>query len=270
MSGISDPIRGATEPTRCWTLTNVSEATPDVLSPLCWSVWSECVELGARGAWFDFGILPGREVRHTGDPNRMITACFFGRQAMNVDLCRTLMAGIPGTTADDFERDILGSVRPDAPPVPNSWRRLPFIAAKTPVVLATQSRRIRRLHDEQVAWWRSQVLDRSQVGDPKARLAEASRRFGRAMRIHVRTRFLVQGLQSQVVALATRAGAPALAARLLGGMGNVAETALVDDTWLVGRGQLDRAEFLRRHGYHGTNEGNVIGRSWREEPAVVD
>ncbi|EUA51295.1 PEP-utilizing enzyme, mobile domain protein [Mycobacterium xenopi 3993] len=36
---LTDPIRGTSEPHRLWTLTNVGEATPDILSPLCWALW---------------------------------------------------------------------------------------------------------------------------------------------------------------------------------------------------------------------------------------
>ena len=36
---LTDPIRGKSDPGRLWTLTNVGEATPDILSPLCWSLW---------------------------------------------------------------------------------------------------------------------------------------------------------------------------------------------------------------------------------------
>ncbi|MFZ2173186.1 MAG: peptidase, partial [Rhodococcus sp. (in: high G+C Gram-positive bacteria)] len=55
---VSDPILGSTQADRCWTLTNVAEATPLVLTALEWDIWSESVELGARGAWHDFGFLP--------------------------------------------------------------------------------------------------------------------------------------------------------------------------------------------------------------------
>jgi len=37
---LTDPILGSSEPDRLWTLTNAGEATPDVLSPLCWSLWA--------------------------------------------------------------------------------------------------------------------------------------------------------------------------------------------------------------------------------------
>jgi pyruvate,water dikinase len=57
---------------------------------------------------------------------------------------------------------------------------------------------------------------------------------------------------------------------LLAGYGGVIETGLADDVWIVGQGRLSVAEFVARHGFHGPNEGNVIGHSWREDPEAVE
>jgi pyruvate,water dikinase len=37
----------------------------------------------------------------------------------------------------------------------------------------------------------------------------------------------------------------------------------------LGHGRITLDEFLSRHGFHGPNEGNVIGHSWREDPDAV-
>jgi pyruvate,water dikinase len=269
MTEITDPIRGWTEPGRCWTLANVSEATPEVLSPLCWSVWSDAVELGARGAWRDFGILPAREVRSSDDPNRRITAAFFGRQAMNVDLTRRYMGSIPGTSAEEFELLILGQVREGVAPVKTAYRRLPFILTRAPRVLATQTNLVRRVHDTQLAWWQSDVHGRRDPGDGRARLQEACRRFQTSMRVHVRTRFLVQPLQAQVTRLVEAVGQPDLGLRLLSGFGGVEETAIARALWAVSRGERPLDDVLARYGFHGPAEGNPISRSWREDPDLV-
>ena len=34
---LHDPTNGTSEPTRYWSTTNIGEAMPDVLSPMCWS-----------------------------------------------------------------------------------------------------------------------------------------------------------------------------------------------------------------------------------------
>lgn len=264
-----DPVRGSTSPSRCWTTTNAGEASPLVLTALEWALWGQAVELGARGAWSDFGFLPRSEVRASAMPDERITACFYGRQAINVDLTREIMGMIPGSTADDFERDMLGSVRPDATPVPNSLRRVPFILAKAPRVLATQRRAVQELHEQTLTWWHEAVLD-GPATDPHALLRDASDRFTRAMRVHVRSRTLLQGMQAQATALCTAAGHAELAPALLSGYGGVTETAIAEDVWRLGRGELTLAAFVRGHGFHGPNEGNPRSRSWREDPSAVE
>lgn len=286
-----DPIRGESQPDRCWTLANVNEATPLVLTPLEWSIWGKAVELGALGAWCDFGFIPSSEVREPADQNDRITGCFYGRQAMNIDRTRLIMAMVPGSSADDFERDILGWVRPEATPVPNSARRVPIIAVKAMRTLVTQTKAVTRAHDEQLRWWRSNVLatpaaggaaaggaaapaaDGATVGatgDPWALLDESVARFVRLMRVHVRSRTLLQAFQSAVADRCTRAGRPELASTLLSGYGGVTETALAEDIWLLSRGRISRDDVVREHGFHGPNVGNPRARSWREDPGMID
>jgi phosphohistidine swiveling domain-containing protein len=266
---ISTDVRGSTSPDRCWTFTNAREASPLVLTTLEWAIWSRAVELGARGAWHDFGFLPGSEVRQSAVPDECISSSFYGRQAINVDLCRQIMGQIPGSSADDFERDMLGSVRPDATPVPNSLRRLPAILMKAPRVLATQTRAVERRHTEQLAWWRGTVLATETI-DPLKLLEDAHQRFVDTMRIHVRSRTLLQGLQAQVTALCERAGQPELASSVLSGYGGVTETDIAQDLWDVASGSLTVDSFIAAHGYHGPSEGNPRSTSWREQPSLVE
>jgi pyruvate,water dikinase len=266
--GLSDPIRGSSEPDRLWTLTNVGEATPDILSPLCWSLWGSGVEYASRTALYDFGVLPRSALIVPTDPNQWSTACFFGRQAMNVDRTRMLAGLLPGMTGDDFERDLLGSVRPDATPTKSDPARLPIVAIKAPVALAHERWAPRRAYDEQMHWWRRTVLG-TEWRDPAVLLTDSTARFAAAMRVHVRTRLVLNALRSQVESITGRLGRADLVPSLLAGYGGVIETTLADDVWSLGQGQLDIHEFLNRHGFHGPNEGNVIGHSWREDPNAV-
>lgn len=266
--GLTDPIRGRSAPDRLWTLTNVGEATPDILSPLCWSLWGHGVEFASRGGLYDFGVLPRSALTVPMDPNQWSTACFFGRQAMNVDRARELAGLLPGMTGDDFERDLLGSVRPDATPTRSDPARLPIVAVKAPIALARERWQPRSIHDEQMRWWRNAVLA-GNWSDPAALLADSVARFAAAMRVHVRTRLILNALRSQVGSIAARLGSADRVPSLLAGYGGVIETALADDVWSVGQGRLGIHEFVNRHGFHGPNEGNVIGHSWREDPNAV-
>ncbi|MDT5289417.1 MAG: pyruvate, water dikinase [Mycobacterium sp.] len=265
---LTDPIRGRSEPDRMWTLTNVGEATPDILSPLCWSLWGGGVELASRAGIYDFGVLPRSALVVPDDPNQWATACFYGRQAMNVDRARELAGLLPGTTGDDFERDLLGSVRADANPTRSDPTRIPFVAVKAPLAAMRQRWAPQRTYDEQMAWWRAEVLP-GEPAYPKALLADSVDRFTAVMRVHIRTRMILNMLRSQVASITGRLGRSDLVPTLLAGYGGVIETRLADDVWSVGQGQLSVVEFLERHGFHGPNEGNVIGHSWREDPEAV-
>jgi pyruvate,water dikinase len=267
-AGLTDPILGSSEPGRTWTLTNVGEATPDILSPLCWSLWGRGVELASRAGMYDFGVLPRAALVVPDDPNQWATACFYGRQAMNVDRARELAGLLPGMDGDDFERDLLGSVRVDATPTKSDPMRLPFVAVKAPLAAIRQRWAPQCAHDEQMDWWRAEVLP-SDPADPRALLADSVHRFTTVMRAHVRTRMILNGLRSQVESMTGRLGRADLVPTLLAGYGGVIETSLADDVWSVGQGHLSVAEFVERHGFHGPNEGNVIGHSWREDPEAV-
>lgn len=89
------------------------------------------------------------------------------------------------------------------------------------------------------------------------------------MRVHVRTRLILNVFRAQVESVAVKAGRGDLVPALLAGYGGVIETELADDVWSLGHGRITLDEFLSRHGFHGPNEGNVIGHSWREDPDAV-
>lgn len=268
---LSDPTLGRSEPDRFWTLANASEACPLVMSPLCWTLWLRAFELGTRGSLYDFGILPRSEVHLPDDPNEFAASCFHGRLAMNVDKLRIVLGAVPGSSADDFERDLIGRTRPDAPEVADSLRRLPFIAVRMPWSMLRQGPRLRRLYGDQLAWWQANVLDPAGTPDPRALLREADRRFQESFRLHLYARGnLLMAMQSQLTKLATAAGGADLVGRVIGGVGGVCETDLNTHMWELARGRSTRDEFLRRHGYHGPSGGSPIARSWRENPGQID
>lgn len=266
---LTDPTDTSCEPTRFWSTANIGEATPDVLSPMCWSFWGPTMEAGGRLAYFDLGILSAAETAVPTGADNLMTAHFRGRPAMNLDLLRAWFDAMPGMTADDFERDICGTVREGLPPTPSRGRTA-AIARKAPVALATTHRRLHRTAADNERWWTAQVLDRHGAGDPLALLLEAADRFREAFRIHVRARLLMMSVQAQLTALAERAGRPELVMSVLSGLGGVAETVVADDLWSVGHGHLTIDEFVRRHGFHGANEGNLTAVVWREDHGELE
>jgi pyruvate,water dikinase len=262
-----DPTRGTSRPDRYWTTTNIGEAAPDVLSPMCWSVWGEPAEQAWIYSMQAFGVLP-RSRSISGDVNAWAASVFYGRLALNVDSLRETLAHLPGVKPDDFERDLCGSVRDGAPTVRGNRARVPVILVKGPRTLKRQGTVIRDLYASTRTWWERDVL-----GDPSApaidRLVEAHERFCRAFAEHVVWRFIFSGAQTAITDAATRVGEPLLATQLMSGAGDVLETRMTQDIWRLSRDELTEAEFLRLWGYHGPNEGNTDARVWREDPTPV-
>lgn len=264
----SDPTLGESEPDRLWSRTNVMEATPEVMSPLCWTTWVRGMELGGRRAYAQLGIMPLSQVKLPDSQNDQLIGCFYGRQAMNIDFFRSVFGVIPGVDPDALVRqafavDSTGRGRIRAEPA-----RLASMIARAPVALGLEGARLRRLHRESSAWWRRDVLGSGATG--RELLVAATRRFEDGLQRQTFARISLGGPTAQLQAAGERIGRPDLALRAGGGFGGVAENALMDDLWLVSRGDLERDEFIRRHGFHGPSEGNPIGRSWRENPDLID
>ncbi|MGQ0625698.1 MAG: PEP-utilizing enzyme [Sporichthyaceae bacterium] len=265
---IPDITLGSSGPGRFWTTTNVGEAAPDVLSPMCTSLWGATAERGWLYSMQAFGVLP---TSASPSPSTDDWGCsiFYGRLALNVDALRSVVATLPGVSGDDFERDLCGSVRPDAPPVKGKARRLPIIAGKAPVTLLRQSRRIHANHERTRAWWESEVRAAGSGAPAIERLLAAHERYADTFAHHCAWRFVFAGAQSAITDAATKAGDPALATRLMSGVGEVFETRMADDLWRLAHGELEEAAFLASWGYHGPNEGNADARVWREDPTPV-
>ncbi|MGA9278695.1 PEP-utilizing enzyme [Ilumatobacter sp.] len=265
---IIDPTTGTTEPTRYWSSANIGEATPDVLSPMCWSFWGPQAEMAARRSYQRFGILASREVIVSENPNELMTNYFYGRPALNVDVLRPYFGSVPGVSADDFERDMCGKLRPSLPPAQRK-NRLPFIVAMGPYAMWKTPRRLRDLVPRQRTWWETEVRDRTSIGDPIARLADAAARYRESFEIHCCGRFVLMSAQSTLTKLTHAIDRPDLLLGLIAGLGGVTEVGIADDLWQVSRKKLTMEEFVRRHGFHGPNEGNLSGTSWRENDTPV-
>lgn len=268
MATVSDPTLGTSQPGRYWTTTNLGEAAPDVLSPMCMEIWGRSAEIGWLFSMQVFGVLPA-SAKPSPDTNDWGCSVFYGRPAINVDVVRATVASLPGVSGDDFERDLCGSVRADAPPVKGDPKRIPVILAKAPRTLLREGKVIAAKHAENHAWWRREVFGNQTTGTPVERIVAARDRFRDAFSHHCAWRFVFAGAQSAMVDAATKAGDPTLATRLMSGVGDVLETRMADDLWRLAHGQLDEHTFLGQWGYHGPNEGNPTATVWREDPAPV-
>ncbi|NKQ54260.1 phosphoenolpyruvate-utilizing protein [Amycolatopsis sp. K13G38] len=274
MAELFDPVRGTSEPGRLWSITNVSEATPDILSPLCWSVWGRGLEEGVLWSMYSFGVVARREIVMSDDPNDLKTAAIYGRQAFNVDAVRRMVAPMPGVDPNDLERDIMGATREGVPKEPARPWRIPIILVKMPRAMLRTGSELRAVYEDVRQWWHRDVFEASRTGRhtiarPIDRLHEARDRFQRIFGIHCKVRLQLQAVQSALHDAAAKAGDTSLATRAFSGQGNVREVGMAEDLWRLAQGELTEEAFLAEYGFHGPNEGNVYTRSWREEPAPL-
>jgi pyruvate,water dikinase len=258
-------------PGHFWSTTNLGEAMPGVASHLGWSIWRKA-DLGIRDCFVRLGALPRSEVRIDPDPNKRTVGIFYGRAALNVNFFCEMGGLLPGSGPDAIAKQLLGEV-PAGVPLSRSKRRMGHVMARMPKEMVTIRKdvitRAKPMHD----WWESTVpklatMDEATV---KVTLAEADDRFTEAIKIQAGGVFIgVQGVYDQLLTLINKAGLDAAAANAItAGQGSHAETEIIFDLWRLGNGQLDLDTFIKRHGYHGPEVGEISSVSWRENPEPI-
>ena len=254
-----------------WTRVNSAETFPGVVTPTTWSFYGEALESAIRKGFWDLGIIPAAASEYPDRVDERIIGIFHGRIAVNVDVTRRLMSGLPGVSGDDIERDMLGSVR-EAAEVEGYPHRLPAVLLKTPWRLTAGAREPGRLLRECSRWWRERVgPDGPREGvPPRVLLEEALANHGRTSRLQGRTRILFQASASLLTALAEQAGEPDAVSSLMSGAAGTDEAAVADDLHLLARDRLPLATFLERHGFHGPNSSELSSLSWREDSRPVE
>jgi pyruvate,water dikinase len=267
----ADPIHAEVgDPGVAWTTGNVSEAFPGVCTPLMWTFAGPTAEAAVRRMFHRLGVLRADELAVPARVEDRLLVPFHGRFAANVNVFRDLVDRMPGMSADQVEEQLLGGVRSGVESHPTR-RRYPAIALRMPVAVARLLPTVRQLRTSVDGWWRTSLQTSSGLGTPglRTRLLEARERFGELIGIQTLVSMLASGAYEQVVNLATRAGVPELAPRLLSGLGSIAEGGMLDDLWSLSRDRITLAAFLADHGYHGLEEGQISGRPWREKPAPL-
>lgn len=265
-----DPLQHRSGPNTAWTVTNAAEAMPGVLSPLGASFWIPTCELGLRSAFHDLGVLAARDVTLPDVVDERLSGVFSGRYAANLDSLRRMADLTPGTSGDAMERQLFGEAREGMEATPG-LRRVPFVLAKGPVSVATLPRRLRRATRELHDWWRAGVT-RDLSGNPdvaRDAFVEAMRGTAYALRTHMATAMVGQGLFDQVRALAGAAGKEGLELRLITGFGDLEESRLVAQLHNVATGKVSLELLLEEYGFHGPEAGEISSRSWREDAAPL-
>ncbi|MCH2172702.1 PEP-utilizing enzyme [Myxococcota bacterium] len=265
-----DPLHRVSGPDTAWTRVNIAEGIPGVSTPLNWSWWDDANDAMVLGAYCDIGVLPAVEIPPASAVDQRTSAIFYGRPALNVDVSRRMADLQPGTSGEALERHYFGAVRPDAPSHA-SVRRYPAIALKLPFLWRRIPGQLQALYDDCHAWWQQTVAAGPLDDEAAAKgiLAEAYRRFCWVARPHSALALLAGALTQQVSRLAERAGHTELLLDALGGYDSV-EFETIGDLLEVKQGQLPMAEFLRRRGYQGPQQGELSSVSWREDPTPVE
>lgn len=257
------------DPAVTWTTGNVAEAFPGVFTTLGFTFVNAAVETATRTTFKNLGVLTAKQVCVPDQPEDMFWTLFAGRAAANIDKFREIANITPGTSATAVEQQLFGYVRPETVDA-NSARRYPVIAVKAPgAVLRLPGR-----HDAEFAElrrWRLAHLDGIDALDHAgcvALLADARARFQRMLTKHMLVAFVSSGLADRVTDMLADLDLAHLGPALLSGVGSD-ESEVANDLWALAHEQITLREFTDRHGYHGTNEGQLHGVTWREDPTPV-
>lgn len=256
-------------PGTTWTTGNVAEAFPGVFTTFGLGFVFDPMELAFRRMFHDLGVYPRSEIYVPEQTDDCFWSVFSGWGAGNIDKFREIADVMPGTSATAVEQQLFGYVRPDTVDA-NRRDRYPAVLAKAPRWMLGVPRR----HDAMFAGlrrWRLEQLpgipDLDEAGC-LAVLADARARFEDIMSLHMGVAMVSSSLADKVAEAAAAAGHPGLEAQLLSGVGSD-ENEVAHDLWALAHDELGWKEFSNRHGYHGPNEGQLAGITWRENPDPV-
>lgn len=257
------------DPALTWTTGNVAEAFPGVFTTLGFTFIHEPMEIAFRQMFAQLGVFSKDEVRVPDEVGEMFWTVFSGRAAANIDKFREIANVTPGTSATAVEQQLFGYVRPTTVDA-NSYRRYPVIMAKAPRTVITLSRRHDAMFADLRRWRLEKLAAVTDLDEMQclALLEDTRDRFVQMMDIHMTVAFVSSGLADKVTALVAKLGLADLEASLLSGVGSD-ENEVAYDLWAFAHDKISLDEFTDRHGYHGTNEGQLSGVSWREDPTPV-
>ncbi|HEY1971613.1 MAG TPA: PEP-utilizing enzyme [Pseudonocardia sp.] len=262
------PVHQRSGPDTLWTTVNAAEQIPGVLTPLAFTFWIGCADLGVRATFCSLGVLPPREVRLGDTPDERICGAFYGRWVANLDQFRRLADMTPGVSGATFEKDVFGSDRPDRR-ARVRLARLPIIALKAPVTVGRLPGTVHRAGRDVRTWWRESTSPRGQAGDAVEQLLEAVERSRRAAALQMLAATVGQGMFARLGQLCQRAGRSDLYLTLCSGYGESEETRMIGALYDLVHGRSTLEQFLDEHGARCPAEVDLAARSYRENPDAV-
>ncbi|MGE4649635.1 MAG: PEP-utilizing enzyme, partial [Myxococcota bacterium] len=195
---------------------------------------------------------------------------FYGRPSANVDTWRMLYergAASEGS-AGAAQVQVFGDAPSNDPSVPT--RRRAEVERKRPSEVARAPGRMREIRADQEAWWQEALANLSEH-PPRARdlFTQALERFAYADRCHISVSLLATAAMTELVTRSEALGFAGDANALMLGYPEMEEFETTAALWEVSRGRATLENFLARHGFHGSQEGEVASTSWREQPEPV-
>lgn len=260
-----DVLNDPSDPGLHWTTGNIGEAVPGVQTPLSWSLWGPTIEAGMRLSMRDMGAFSRAE--STLPPKgRQLCQVFYGRGALSVELLARLGDRMPGTTGQQVATGVYGDA-PDTIDYRPTIRRYPAVAVAVPYQMLRIAGRLRAARAVSEEFWPRQTRRIGALSLPATLgvFTEAAAQFRWCVYLQSMALFCaVQPMYDALTALTARTGIGEPTA-LAGGYGGVPETEVVADLWRTSRGEIELAEVVRKHGFHGPSEGELSGRVWRED-----
>ncbi|HTK66081.1 MAG TPA: PEP-utilizing enzyme [Pseudonocardia sp.] len=265
-----DVLNDPSDPGLHWTTGNIGEAVPGIQTPLSWTLWGPTIEAGMRLSMRDMGAFSHKE-SELPPKGRQLCQVFFGRGALSVELLANLGNRMPGTTGQQVAIGVYGDA-PDTIDYTGTVKRYPFVAAGVPWQMARIARRLHAARAVSEELWPRATASMGTLGLPEtlAMFTEAADQFRKCVYLQSMALFCaVQPMYDALTALTAKTGigdAPTLA----GGYGGVPETEVVADLWRTSRGELELAQVVAKHGFHGPSEGELSGRVWREDSRPLE
>ncbi|MGW5113320.1 PEP/pyruvate-binding domain-containing protein [Nocardia sp. NPDC004123] len=262
---------GDLDPEKFYTTSNIGEAAPGVLTPLTWSVWGPAAEIAARYGFIKLGALESSRSGEPVDPHDRFIQIAYGRALISASAFYEMGERIPGTSGELLVSSFLGEVPEGMRPHPTR-RRYPHAVWTMPRAFAETRKLLVAEHADVAAWWprelaRTPHLD---LAGARAQFCAARQRFIRATSLQSQANVVaIPPVYQALEKLVADAGMQEHMGAITAGAGDHAEAEVVIDLWDLGRGELSESEFLSRHGFHGTHEGDIAGRVWREDPTPI-
>jgi phosphohistidine swiveling domain-containing protein len=264
----ADPLVTISESGRYWTRSNVGEAVPGVMTPLNWSIWATIGQRTMLGGGVALGALSRRELRTAIDTGDGILGVFYGRMAVRADYMGMLGDRLPGMSGQAMVTGLFGRV-PEGMAFHPTRRRYPMVAWCLTRTFVNFPRDVRALERTFGDWWQN-ATENQQGLDRAAAIAlfhEAMKKFEAALQLQTDGLMVViQPVFEALTKIATKAGVDNVAT--LSGSGH-AEIAVISDIWQASRNTISVQDVLRRHGFHGPQEGEIAGNVWRENDAPL-